>query len=444
MTLFRTDRRAALAPLAAPKAAVHFEGRVARVHTPEDPLQYNTGPEYRRADEVQRIVDQLVGIKVTMHHPKGLLSQGAEARVIGTVIAARMDGEYAVAVIALDDETAIEEVKSGIQQLSLGYQCNLDADRYQVGIQLDHLAVVPAARCGESCALRADEATWSEADYHCPGCQCNDRKDGVTAAAIADGVWNDAMSKMPTKKAAEGDEECPCQGSKPASESRHETCTCKTDANCYSDAYMDELKNQLAAAIADAAAEKVRADAAEKRANEEKVRADSAVALATQAEIERDNAKRELAAETARADAAVEQAKADAEKARQDAAASTASAVAARVKLLTEANKVLGETEDRMAMADRDIKVAVIKHVDGDDVPADKPDLYVDGIYDGALKRHAKGAGSRADTVVAIHQMRQDGAAAVVAAADPMAGEKAAQAALARAMSTAWMQKTQE
>ena len=386
MPELRRDFRGSLTELSRPR--VTFEGRVARLHTPTDPLVYDSGPEHRDAAELQRIVDQLPGLTVTLMHPPGMVADGAPAKVVGRVVSARVDGEYAVAEIEVDGLTNVDEIREDAHELSLGYRCELDADRYQRNTQLDHLSFVPRARCGETCAVRTDEVAQIEV--------------------------------------------------------RHVPCTCEKRANCYADLYMDELKTQLAAAIEAATAEKTRADAAEKRANEEKSRADAAVASASQAEIDRDNAKRELTAETTRADAAVEAAKVDAAKAREDAMSASTVAVAARVKLLTEANKVLGETDDRTALSDRDIKVAVIKHVDGDDVPSEKPDMYVDGIYDGALRRHAKGYGSHVDAVVAITQMRQDGAAAVAAAADPMAREKVAQAALKRSMSNAWLKKTQE
>jgi len=76
----RRDFRAQLTPLAAPE--IVFEGRVARVHGDGDPLSYPTGPEYRTAEELARIVEQLPGTPVTMLHPDDLVNVDPKARIV--------------------------------------------------------------------------------------------------------------------------------------------------------------------------------------------------------------------------------------------------------------------------------------------------------------------------------------------------------------------------
>jgi uncharacterized protein len=124
---------------------------------------------------------------------------------------------------------------------------------------------------------------------------------------------------------------------------------------------MDELKK----ALEQAAAEKARADAAEQRIK----------VLETEANAQRaraDGLDKELAAER---------------KARTDAAADVPKLVASRVALQAAAVTVLGDDYRFDGTSDRDIKIAVVKKVDEDDLPADSHDAYVDGRYVAALKQ---------------------------------------------------------
>ncbi len=134
--------------------------------------------------------------------------------------------------------------------------------------------------------------------------------------------------------------------------------------------------------------------------------------------------------------AAQAQALADAEKARTDSATLLQTAVKSRVALESAANRILGLSDTRFDMSDRDIKVAIIKHVDDDDIAADATAHYVDGAYDGALKRHAKVAGNRADTRTAIVEMRKDNALIPVTG---IAAEKHASDKAKDALVNAWM-----
>lgn len=121
---------------------------------------------------------------------------------------------------------------------------------------------------------------------------------------------------------------------------------------------------------------------------------------ATEAEAAASNAQSEAAAaQTTAADA-----KAQAEKAIKDANDAVEHRVDARVKLLTDANAVLGSVDDkgqkidRLKMSDREIKLAIIKRVDGVEVPeTETRAVYIDALLDGAIARHARGrnAGER-------------------------------------------------
>lgn len=158
--------------------------------------------------------------------------------------------------------------------------------------------------------------------------------------------------------------------------------------------------------------------------------AESARAVAeAKAEQSRKDAEAEkAAAEQARkdADAKVAEANAKAEQARKDAEAGSETAVADRVDALTNAALILGpETKDapRAKMTTREIKVAIVKHVDNDDVDEKAIPAVVDVQYAGAVKRHGKGAASIAGTRQVIQQQRDespkiDGRAAEATARD--------------------------
>lgn len=450
--LIRHDR--AGARLAAPVDDRIFEGRVARIHKPGDALKYPWGEEHRDAAELAEVVRQLPGTKVTLSHPSGLLSDGVPARVIGKVISARVDGDYAVATMEIADPAAVQVIKDGIQQLSLGYTCNKDSAGYQRQTRVDHLAVVPAARCGASCSLRADCADGACGCSSCSVANADDNADAKLnakerhaiphkyfaipsregmpledAGHVRDAMarfteehWANAAEKRAAyhriiarahdlgidasgfekKEGAHLDQGGNVQGG----------CQCKshavnTDGMANTDSKevsVDELKQQLQTAQAALAAEQAKTTDATKRAD----------AL----EIERDEAKRDAAAsakalETAQAEAAA------AEKARADATAATAAAAAtaqaevaakvhtdaeqaefearvtARVEILGNAKAVLpvndaeGKPADYSKQTDRALKVAIVKHVDADELGDERSADYVEAAYQGALKRAA-------------------------------------------------------
>lgn len=474
MVKVRHDRNA---PLAAPKDGKVFEGRVARTHAPGDALHYDTGEEYRDLAEVRRIVDALPGIKITLTHPDGLLGQGVEAKVVGKVLAGRLDGDHAVAEFVIFDPETLAAIQSGVRELSLGYQCVLDATRYQRDIKLDHLAVVAAARCGASCEIRADGS----------GCTCANT-DTLTAAqrrmipagrfAVPDrgvlpledaGHVRDAMARFgethfmgPAEKKGAFhrvlarahelgidpsnfekkwghrlDGDCASAISVPTSASdvparESEVTTEQLEAALAAEktradqaaADLETAKTSLAAA--NAALETARAAAATAEAATEQVKKDAAAA----------ETARLAATETARKDA---ETAAAAETARKDA---EAAALKVRVDAMTSANAILGSVDkdgnaiDRSAMSVRDIKCAIVKHVDGDDIAADKHEAYVDAMFDGAVKRHRTGADALAGARAAIVTPPHIDAVPVVDA------EAAANQVLRDRMSGAWMPKT--
>lgn len=366
-------------PLASPASARVFEGRVARTHSPADPLKYPKGNQYRRADQLPAIAAGLVGKPVTLDHPSKMLDAGGResAHIVGEVISARVDDDTVVARILVTDAGGLALVDAGWRELSIGYYCRLDSERYQHDFELDHLAIVPVARCGAACAMRVDAAD-----------------------AILDAIPDDGARVRQAILAAE--EAVATADAAPA-----EPCACKIHAMPHTGPSMTEAELQTKLAEATA-------------------RADKAERELAQAQADAQNARRDLATETARADAAiadsakqVEDLKAQhaaaAAQAQKDADDSLSARVLARVKLEGEANAVLGMdgAEARRLQSDRAVKAAVIKCVDGDDVDEKALDAYVDGVYDGAVKRHAKAGASRVAARATIVESRKDGAEAL-------------------------------
>lgn len=371
-------------PLAAPVTGIVFEGRAARVHRLGDPLVYGGGRnEYRDLQGLQEICDGLNAKKpYTFLHPDGLISRGTKADIVGQVIGARIDGDYCVVQILVTDQRGIDAIRSGVHELSLGYVCQVDEHGFQRGIKVDHLAGVPRGRAGPSCMLRADEGNPDDA-FHMDAigacCPCNNRTNGYTVGTVED---------QPSSVSAPA--ETPPVVAAPASAAPQRNIV------------MDELQKQLADALADAAKQKVRADQAEARATAAEVELKQTKDKLVSAEVEATNARASLDGANARADKAEQDAEAAKAQARLDADAAMNTAANQRADVLVTANRILGVL-DRSKMSSRDIKLAVIKHVDNIDVAADKVDAYVDGVYEGAVQRADAAAVSVGNTRTIIN-----------------------------------------
>lgn len=371
--------------LAAPIVEKVFEGRAAKVHI-TDTLRYPWGEERRDMAELQRIAEQLPGKPLTLLHPDDLIMRGAKARVVGRVESARIDGEYVIATFRVTDPEALEEIAAGVTDLSLGYLSHTDDEGYQRSIVVDHLAIVPRGRC-KTCALRADDQGRMD-------CGCADEAPTIVPVAVSDHASIGPM----------------IQGS---------TCQCKDHAvrspGTMSEAIkMDEVQKQLEAA-------KAELDAVKGQLAVAKAKAD-------QAELDRDNAKKDAEAATkkitdatAKADAAeaalktaseshVAALEAAASKAKLDAEGEAGKAIDDKVELVMKAREILGADKVDSKAKSSEIKRAVITHVDGEDVPADKfeNDGYIDGMYAGALKRADLAIESRKTAKIVTEETRKD------------------------------------
>lgn len=106
----------------------------------------------------QSFLDSLVGKPITLDHPSEFVSADTHGDVaVGTILAARKSGRFAVCDIIVTDPKAISEINSGVRELSLGYDAEYVEDAPGIGRQLlndaNHLAIVRRGRCGASCAI---------------------------------------------------------------------------------------------------------------------------------------------------------------------------------------------------------------------------------------------------------------------------------------------------
>ncbi len=412
-----------------------FEGVVARVHAKGDGLRYSDGEEYRDQEELARIVEQLPGLRVVSYkepdsenppgHPEDLIANGADYHEIGIVIGAKIDGDKAVAQIYLHDEGALAAVEDGIKELSLGYRCSLDSERYQRGIIVDHLSVVPRARCGATCALRTDSAQ---------PCGCvaqfvpHDKTTSMQAGEMTIGlsIVLDEKSKavldnLKNLSSAENTDDNQAK----------KDCICNSHAIVHTteESIMDatEIQKQLDEALSKIAE-------LEGVVGTMKKDAETVELEFNQAKLDLKKAEADLSAKTAeieavKADAQVKTDAAKAAKSEEEKKAFDA-AVDARVELLADAVKVGVETKvDGQPLSDRAIKVAIVKKVDEMDIEDDRSMDFVNGMYSGAMRRATKAAASMAEVRQTIVENRDT----AVENSDPYSVEaKLAEAAAAK------------
>lgn len=421
--------------LAPSKTARVFEGWIARTHTPDHPLVYASGDEYRDESELTNILDQArrLSIPVTLLHPPGMIPHGSEVpNYVGKVFDAYLDGDHVVARFVIERQAGLDAIDEGIVELSLGYTANLDDKSYQRNIVLNHLSIVPAGRCG-TCELNPNRVD----------CELAYRREPAGQARLAS-IVPDAKVAGPMKANLQAelslvlDEEsmrtlerlekvgATVGAAEPkADEATDRACACKNHAMPHNapESNMDELKKQLDEALAalKASEEKAAALATENAS----LKSDAAKAK-TDAEVAAERTSALVEVEKNRADRLDEALKAkDAEVAAAKAARTDADAaeldarVDARVGLLTDAGKV--GIENPRSMKDVEIKIAVVKKVRGKDITAKADDAsYVNAMYEVAMEAFEAHAASEAAVRTAVESHKD---AAAQPHTDPMKAE---------------------
>ncbi len=357
---------------------VIYEGVAARIHTAADPLRYGKRTEQRDRSELRRIVRDAPGTRIIVLHPdpnkrgpdgQPLGGRVSDEPVVGTILSARLDGDFAVVRFEVTDPRGIAAIeREGWRELSLGYGARLDALGFQRGTNIDHMAIVPTARCGDACTIRTDCSGTQSA---CP-CQAGG---GMQKPLLQDNT----MKTKPTDQVTHA------------------------DALRSLESQRSEAEQRATAAEATAAAEKLRADTADGKIIE------------LEAQISELNVKIAAGATAAESDAIMS------EKQRADAAeaqvaqfdAKFEARVNERVELVRRAEVIMGGEFRTDGLSDREIMASVVKRLDsGADVSNAVADGVIRGRFLAAADRHASSARALARVAeVTANTTRVDAAA---------------------------------
>lgn len=131
-----------------------------------------TFKEFRPPEEVFAFdsMKTFEGKPLTNGHPPELVTtQNAKKYMVGyTSDKVERDGEWITTRAFVTDEAAINDIQEGKQQLSCGYECDLELksgdymgeayDAIQRNIRYNHLAIVDLARAGNEARLTLDNA----------------------------------------------------------------------------------------------------------------------------------------------------------------------------------------------------------------------------------------------------------------------------------------------
>ena len=148
---------------------------------------------------------------ITLDHPADNVdaSRWKETAVGWTGDTIRQDGNFIRVPMMVADAGAIAAIDSGKRELSAGYTCDLDwtagttpegeaYDARQVGIRINHVAIVPAGRAGSQCRI-GDSAGHSLRDA--AGCPVTLR-DAATGGVLK--LNDDLIAAIETAASAAG------------------------------------------------------------------------------------------------------------------------------------------------------------------------------------------------------------------------------------------------
>lgn len=367
--------------------------------------------EYRDPAEVfsETSLESFEGVPVTVEHPPTMVNAGnAKQYAVGTLQGTpRQDGDHVLGTMIVFDGDAVSAMERGKVAVSCGYECDLvevpgvsptgeKYDARQTNIRGNHVAIVSSARAGQSARVRMDasvmvgDAPRVSVCVSAKSMSGSDLRNTVTSALRGADVTVRAMKRDSDETTLQAQPELQVSGYGGVSVWVEST-----------DHTGDQLTEVVTAALSAASVRVTKTDSgleigmdplkqALEQAATEKVRAD-------QAEAKVKTLEASVASQTARADVA-EKASAAAEKARTDAAEQLPKLIDARVALQAAAAPVLnagcavGAEFKFEGTADKAIKIAVVKKIDGDDLAADAHDEYVNGRYFAAIKQAAKGS----------------------------------------------------
>lgn len=175
MRVRRVDDTGSLKPAERTKEGyLRCEGLISRAGNVQEYTQADgkIQREYRPPEEVfsPESLASLDGLPFTKEHPPTLLDAlTAKQYAVGAVANPRKEGDYVAARIIVYDADMIAAMQMGKQELSVGYDCELDPtpgvtsdgevyDVVQRNIVGNHVAGVDSARAGEKARVRLDSA----------------------------------------------------------------------------------------------------------------------------------------------------------------------------------------------------------------------------------------------------------------------------------------------
>lgn len=133
-------------------------------------LQYNDTSEYVSPGELfnNDSLKTLIGVPVTASHPSdGVNTDNAMGIMAGSVVAAGADGDRLKVKMVIHDEATIGLIRSGVKELSCGYNCEVtkkdgvvdgqNFDSVQSNRIYNHLAIVKYGRAGSACSIKLDQ-----------------------------------------------------------------------------------------------------------------------------------------------------------------------------------------------------------------------------------------------------------------------------------------------
>lgn len=305
--------------------------------------------EYRPPEEVFK-ADSLATfelVPVTDEHPPEFLTAANTANYAkGAVAGPRADGSKVLATFLVTDSALIEKMKSGQQQVSCGYVCDLedasgitpDGEKYdavQRNIRGNHVAIVPIGRAGPEVRVRMDAAELED-----------ERSDSRGANVSTDRGIDPPTNPAPSATRSTAMSKIRLDG---------------VDFDPSTEAFAQALEKRDAKIAADVAALKAQVTESTEKADKAEARADAAAeALAkAQAEI------KELPA-----------------KLRAD--------MAARAELDAKARAVLGKDAKLDALSPADVRRLVLAKLTPDVKIDGKSEAYVEARFDAAIEAAEK------------------------------------------------------
>jgi uncharacterized protein len=338
--------------------------------------------EMRFPADVQKSLSGFSLCPLTNGHPPGLVTpENAQRYVSGAVGEAEYADGWVKAPITVWTKDAIDAIKAGRAQLSVGYTCKVvhepgmhegeHFDARQTDIVVNHVALVDAARAGREARLKLDSADAATHDFF----------DSAIDMVVSDSTSTDEHRETPRMLTIKIDSlDVKVESANDQAIIEKAISKARVDAESKADSALAELA------------------AAKKQLSEAQAKADAFEAVAkAPAKCDEcggtgkvDGAACSMCGGkgTVKADELTFEARA-ASRARSDERAARV-AGAQRAKLLTEAGRVLSANEKLDEKSDLEIKQLVIKKLDKDVVLDGKDASYVEHRYAFEMEKRGK------------------------------------------------------